>query len=97
MIWNESLLAKPLPLIPRRKNRFSLRSASAGTVPLFNAPELLLNCFHDVLRPLTYEQRRANHQLPDYATNAPYIDFLRLFLIPQQELHNSVPISTHVF
>ena len=77
MIWNDSLVGEALALIARRKSRFTLRSASAGTVPLFNAPELLLNCFHDVLRLLTYEQRRANHQLPDYAANASDIDFLK--------------------
>ena len=96
MIWNDSLVGEALALIAFKKNLFTLRSASAGTVTLFNEPELLLNCFHDVLRPLTYEQRRANHQLPDYAANAPYIDFLRIFMIPQQELHSSVPISAHV-
>ena len=96
MIWNDSLVGEALALIARMKNRFTLRSASAGTVPLLNEPELLLNCFHDVLRPLTYEQRRANHQLPDYAANAPYIDFLRIFMVPQHELHSSVPISAHV-
>ena len=71
MIWNDSLVGEALAFIALKKISFTLRSASAGTVRLFDEPELLLHGFHDVLRLLTSEQRGANHQLPYYAANAP--------------------------
>ena len=51
-IWDDSLVGEARAFNELNPIRSTLRWASAGTIRLFNEPELLLHGSHDVLRLL---------------------------------------------